>query len=386
MKPTSTVQLHFNPQRDDLGKGKELRDGLSVALQIGDTLWVANDESISLERLTLSKESKNGNYKFGHEHKQFCLNDYLELPAAPPKGKKKQKKARLEEIDIEGLDYAGGYLWLVGSHSLKRSKPELKDDQKKAQKQLAGASNQLAEVSADGNRYLLARIPMVDIEGVYTLIKVDKHKGQKRMAAQLDGNTKGNELTEALRKDKHLGPFLDIPGKDNGFDIEGLAVAGKRLMLGLRGPVLRGWAVILELEVKQDRKHPSRLKLKAIGPQQRLYRKHFLDLGGLGVRDICVQGPDLLILAGPTMSLDGPVAIFRWPNGAEPKNESLVPTEALERVMELPYGKGVDHAEGLTLFSQMNGKANSLLVVYDAASESRQPGESSAIADVFLLR
>ncbi|HSH73112.1 MAG TPA: DUF3616 domain-containing protein [Methylophilaceae bacterium] len=389
MKPTSTVLLEFNPQRDNLGKGKELRDGLSVALQIGDTLWVANDESISLERLSLQKESKSGNYKYGREHKQFCLSDYLELPVPPAKLTKKQKKTKpeesgFEEIDIEGLDYEGGYLWLVGSHSLKRSKPDLKDGQKIAQKQLA-------EVSADGNRYLLARIPVVDVDGTYTLTKVDKHKGQKRSAALLDGNAKGNDLTEALRQDKHLGPFLDIPGKDNGFDVEGLALVGKRILLGLRGPVLRGWAVILELELKQDKKQPSRLKLKAIGPKQRLYRKHFLDLGGLGIRDICVQDSDLLILAGPTMSLDGPVTIFRWPGGAEAKstgikNESVVTAETLQHVMDVPYGKGVDHAEGITLFSQMNGKASSLLVVYDSASESRQLSESSAVADVFSLR
>lgn len=30
-----------------------LRDGLSVAQQIGDTLWVANDETTSLERLKI---------------------------------------------------------------------------------------------------------------------------------------------------------------------------------------------------------------------------------------------------------------------------------------------------------------------------------------------
>ena len=40
-----------------------------------------------------------------------------------------------------------------------------------------------------------------------------------------------------------------IPGKDNGIDCEGLAVAGDRVFIGLRGPVLRGWAMIIELQV-----------------------------------------------------------------------------------------------------------------------------------------
>jgi hypothetical protein len=183
-----------------------------------------------------------------------------------------------------------------------------------------------------------------------------------------------------------LGSFLAIPGKDNGFDIEGLAVAGERLFIGLRGPVLRGWAVILEVELKEDNEQPSTLRLKAIGPNDHLYRKHFLHLGGLGIRDLCVQDSDLLILAGPTMDLDGPVTIFRWPGGTEPKGENIVPASELERVLEVPYGQGVDHAEGMTLFSPDGGKARSLLVVYDSASESRQLGASTVTADVFLSR
>jgi hypothetical protein len=39
----------------------------------------------------------------------------------------------------------------------------------------------------------------------------------------------------------------------------------------------------------------------------------------------------------------------------------------------------------MTLFSPDGGTARSLLVVYDSASESRQLGESTAVADVFLL-
>lgn len=373
MNPTSTVDLQFNPERDDLGKDKELRDGLSVALQIGDTLWVANDESISLERLSLIEGSNTGKYRFGRHHKQFSLDDYLRLPVAPP-----DDPADLEELDVEGLDYDDGYLWLVGSHSLKRKKPTLKDGAKAAQKQLA-------KVSADGNRYLLARIPVVKGDGTYTLTKVDTQKGKKRTAAQLHGNAQGNDLTEALRGDQHLGLFLAIPGKDNGFDIEGLAVAGERLFLGLRGPVLRGWAVILELELEEDNEQPSALRLKPIGPKKRLYRKHFLQLGGLGIRDVCVQGSDLLILGGPTMDLDGPVTIFRWPGGTEPKGESVVPADELERVLDVPYGQGVDHAEGMTLFSPDGGAARSALVVYDSASKSRQLGRSAVAADVFLL-
>jgi hypothetical protein len=373
MNATSVVLLEFHPERDDLGKDKELRDGLSVVVQIGDTLWVANDETISLERLSLVEAGNTGNYRYGRHHKQFSLNDYLRL-AVPPS----PDPADLEEADVEGLVYADGYLWLVGSHSLKRKKPKLRDGAEKARKQLA-------QVSSDGNRYLLARIPIVESDGTYALAKEETQDGKKRTAAQLRGSGQGNDLTEALRGDEHLGSFLTIPGKDNGFDIEGLAVAGERLFIGLRGPVLRGWAVILEVELREDNDQRSTLRLKAIGPSDRLYRKHFLHLGGLGIRDLCAQGSDLLILAGPTMDLDGPVTIFRWPGGTKPEGENVVPASELERVLDVPYGQGVDHAEGMTLFSSDGGKARSLLVVYDSASQSRQLGESTLAADVFLL-
>ena len=96
MNPT-TAELQFDPELDKLGKGKELRDGLSVAVQIGNTLWVANDESIGLERLSLVKGGEAGHYRYA-EHRQFSLAEYLRLPAAPA-----ADAAAVEEIDVEGL-------------------------------------------------------------------------------------------------------------------------------------------------------------------------------------------------------------------------------------------------------------------------------------------
>ena len=118
MKPSSIVLLEFDPTLDDLGKGKKLRDGLSVALQIGDSLWVANDESAALERLSLIKENETGQYMYARNHKQFPLHELIQLPAPPA-----EDPADSQEIDIEGLAYENGYLWLVGSHSFKRKNP-----------------------------------------------------------------------------------------------------------------------------------------------------------------------------------------------------------------------------------------------------------------------
>ena len=370
--PTSTTAiLEFDRTLDVIGKGKELRDGLSVIVAIGNAVWVANDETVSLERLELRGVDADGTQRYGG-HRTFPLDDYLRLPVPVPK--KRSRRQDVEEADIEGLDYCDGHLWLIGSHSLKRARPEPGTS-------FRAGSQRLATVGSDGNRYLLARIPVDQATGLPAR-KVERG-GRRLTAAQLRGDDEGSELTEALVKDEHIGPFLETPGKDNGFDIEGLAVTGDRLFVGLRGPVLRGWSIVLELEVRRGGNRA--LRLKRIGRRGRPYRKHFLHLGGLGIRDLCVRGSDLLILAGPTMDLDGPVRVLRWAGGAAPKRESLVFADGLDTVLELPYGVGVDHAEGMALMMAGTAGAEALIVVYDAASAARQPGPSAMIADVFPL-
>lgn len=371
MNRTGTVLLEFDLDLNKLRKDKKLWDGLSAVVQIGDTLWVANDEALSLERLSRQRGTHGSEIRYAG-HRQFPLHEVLQLPMPPA------ADGKIEEADVEGLDYQDGYLWLVGSHSLKRSKPDEEDSIEKNTKRLA-------KVSRDGNRFLLARIPLV--EATQSLERTVEQNGKTRTAARLRGDASGNALTEALATDKHLEPFLAIPGKDNGFDIEGLAVAGDRVFVGLRGPVLRGWTVLLELAVEEQ--DPFTLTLKPIGAESRPYRKHFLDLRGLGVRDLCAQGSDLLILAGPTMVLAGPLTIFRWPGGARPDRESLVFNEALPKVLKLPFGTrqnaGQDQAEGLTLFAPDGGEARAVLVVYDSTAPSRQRDKSTVEVDLFAL-
>ncbi len=366
MNRIGTVLLEFDPDLNKLRKDKKLWDGLSAVVQVGDMLWVANDEALSLERLSRQHGTGDGEIRYA-DHRQFPLHEVLQLPAPP------EENGKIEEADIEGLDYNGGYLWLVGSHGLKRDKP-------KEENAIAKNIKRLAKASRDGNRFLLARIPLT--EATQSLERTVEQNGRSRPAARLRGDPHGNELTEALATDEHLGPFLTIPGKDNGFDIEGLAVAGDRVFVGLRGPVLRGWAVILELALEEQ--DASTLTLKPIGPDDQPYRKHFLDLGGLGVRDLSVQDDDLLILAGPTMTVAGPQKVFRWPGGARPDRESLVFGKDLPSVLTIPIGAGQEQAEGITLFDRDDGDARSMLVVYDAA-ERRQRKASAVEADLFAL-
>jgi len=157
-----------------------------------------------------------------------------------------------------------------------------------------------------------------------------------------------------------------------------LATAGARVCLGLRGPVLRGWAMLLALTVEE--RNPGVLKVKRDHESQ-LYQKYFLDLDGLGIRELCWQGADLLILAGPTMVLDGSLRIFRWVGG--PRETTLIAQETgvLEVVCDIPHGYRCDRAEGITLVNE------GLLVVYDTPHPGRiveRQGIHASVIDLGL--
>jgi hypothetical protein len=344
---------------------EKLTDALSAAVVVNEHLWVASDELITIERLT-----HDGKDKF-NQHKSFALKDLIQLPAAGTDAD--------QEVDIEGLDQENSYLWLVGSHSIKRKKVDKKEPAS-TEKRI----KKLAKTEIDGNRFLLARIPLT-ANGELVSEMPDAEDPQRILkAAQLSGDAKSNELIEALKSpapgDPHFANFLSIPGKDNGFDIEGLAVAGEQIFMGLRGPVLRGFAGILEVSITEE---DSRLKLQEVDSTGRRYKKHFLDLKGLGVRDLCARGSDLLILAGPTMNLDGPVFVFRWPNALTTSGEQLVFSDELQQLFELDFGSGTDHAEGMALVT--DGESQQLLVVYDSPGDERKVSKREVKADVFDL-
>jgi hypothetical protein len=358
---TSTIPIKF---ADVEGAG-DLAQSLSAIKNEGRFLWLGGDETVSIERTTLTATAD----AFAG-HVSFPVADFLPLPEGP------KADGVVPEIDIEGLDRHGAYLWFVGSHSLtrKRVRPHHATEH---------AMARLSKVTRNRNRYLVGRIPVVDVDGAPTLVRTapdpDDPTRTRTLSAAALGLRKKTRLTTALDEDPHLGRFLNIPSKDNGFDVEGLAVVDGRTYLGLRGPVLRGWAVVLELHLVEGQRQDLLL-----GPVDgdAMYRKHFLDLDGLGVRDILALGEDLLLLAGPTMDLDGPVRIYRW-KGAAKVETSVVAVEAdLERVMDVPYGDGDDHAEGLAL---MPGEAGSLLVVYDSPAPHRRGVRHEILADVIPL-
>ncbi|MEO1622496.1 MAG: DUF3616 domain-containing protein [Cyanobacteria bacterium J06632_3] len=344
----SRVLLQFDSESDDL-----IQEISAIAFTPDGSMWLGSDELLSVERLSPIAPCIYG------KHKSFQSSDFVELFDQD------------SEIDIEAMDYSEGYLWLVGSHSTKRKKPK----GNKAEKDIQS----LSEVESEPNRYQLSRVPIVNGQPV----KSHQSAAPPLTAATLRRTSPHNQLMDALIQDKHLGPFIEaqIPSKDNGFDIEGLAVYSKRVFLGLRGPVLRGRAVILELEVEE--KEPGILDLKAIGDNSEYYRKHFVNLNGLGIRELCLDDNNLIILAGPTMQLEGATQVFQLNNLlAHSKDTIWEQSENDLRVLfDLPFVPGVDHAEGLALMPCL-GYDKALIVVYDAPSKARLLGRKAMFADV----
>ena len=340
MPEVPTRTLRFDPSLSEKQVAK-VRDNLSAIVLSESHLWLGGDEGTSVHRMTLEPSGEFAS------HTTFELKDILSLPGADG-----------EEIDIEGLDVNEGYLWLIGSHSSKRKKAE---DTKTADENM----QRLGRLELQGNRFTLGRVPLDP-----SATPVRSHGALA--AARLDGDASGNALTAALSADAHVAPFVarprpdgsleGIPSKDNGLDVEGLAVSGRRVFCGLRGPVLRGWAIILELELTGgDGQAP--LSLKPLGQSGEPYLKHFLNLRGLGIRDLVIDGTDLLVLAGPSMDLDGPVNIYRWKGALDVRAHSLTWTKDLSLLVTVPFGVGKDHAEGLSLASRT---PMTLMVCYDS--------------------
>lgn len=345
---------------DKAGGQRDLDDvvtQLSAATFTPDgSLWLCADEGRCIDRLRPLAPAVYG------EHCLFRAVDFVALANTE------------EEIDAEALDYDGGYLWLAGSHSGKRKQPK----GKKAAKDL----ERLATVENEANRCLLARIPVHRGE-LFRTLEPNGNGPQSGTAARLAEADERSTLLAALGNDPHLGRFVRaaLPSKDNGLDIEGMTVIGNRVFLGLRGPVLRGYAVILELQL--DDAGPGLLSLTALG--ERPYRKHFLYLEGLGIRDMCRHGDDLLLLAGPTMALEGFLRVYRWRDAFAHDGDSLTGPDdaALSILFELPFTIGEDRAEGLALTCWHDLAA--LLVVYDDPAPVRRIGDYALLMDLYRL-
>lgn len=336
-QPIAQTRLRLDQRADE----KPIAHDISAAAVAGGTLFLAADEHATVEVL-----DRAGDGDFG-VRAAIRLTERFHLPEPE------------DEIDIEGLAVEDGGLWIVGSHSLTRKKPKAGKPADEA------AIHRLAKLKDNPNRMFLGRLALTPGAGGRWTVG----EGPGEMLRIRHGRT---DLTRAMAEDLHLAPFLKLPAKENGLDVEGIVVEGDRVGLGLRGPVINGLALVLELRIERRKG-----ELEMAGG----LTKHWLDLGGLGIRDLKRRGDEVIVLAGPTMHLDGPAQLYRWRGWREaPPADALI--QQPEHLLDLPYGCGCDHPEAIAAWPDPEGDA--VLVVCDSPAPERLTAHG-VTADIFRV-
>ena len=346
-EPAGQVLLQFEQAEE--GEGDPISD-LSAAVRIGSTLFVGSDEGSSVERL---RQTVSGWVDCGRVQLADCLGVQPE-----------------KETDIEGLAEDDNWLWVLGSHSRTRPKLKKREDERLDLKAYA-------DLKDTRTRCLLARLPLAPDPDEDSLLK--PVAGTHEQRAQMLKQTKhGNALARSLADDPLIGPFTKIPAKEGGVDLEGIAAAFPRVALGMRGPVIQTYAVLLEFHMKER----STTELTIDGP---VY-KRMIDLEGLGIRDLKRMGDDLLILAGPTTSLDGPCAVYRWRNWISdpPAHKHTVCLHRPERIIEIGFGRGEDHPEAMAIL-EGEGRPRLLVICDSPAARRFSPDKRMLACDLFQL-
>jgi hypothetical protein len=164
------------------------------------------------------------------------------------------------EADIESLAVCAGALWICGSHCNVRF--QTKKDRKK---EADGRPYRLrSKFNSRAGRHLLGKVTLTDEGGT-----------PAKRGSRLPFRKSKGSLHGILKDNPFLKPFIGLPSKENGLDIEGFTTSdGKSLFLGLRGPRVDRYAVVVEL--------------KSAKPKM---ATHFLDLDGLAVRDLAHGSP-----------------------------------------------------------------------------------------------
>jgi hypothetical protein len=279
-------------------------NNLSAAAVLGDYLFLASDESADVQVL----KKLPGDLRY-EKHPPICL-----LPD-------KCDQAKQPEIDIEAIAVAGSKVYVLGSHSKVRGKVKTKNTR-------AENRRRMEEVESDTARENVFRFDF------------DPSTGKA-------SHLKSISLMRVIAKNLILQRFVEIPGKENGIDIEGLAVANGKLYIGFRSPVLRGNLVpIMEMSWDDPADH----------------QLHFVNLGGLGIRDMVAVPNAFLLLAGPPADAEGPDEIYSW-NGQDDVPGKDVTTRSVSRIRRLDSIAG-SHAEAMALLASKD-HCHDLIVLVD---------------------
>lgn len=190
----------------------------------------------------------------------------------PLDGKNCGEEREGAEIDIEGIAWGNKYLYVIGSHSIARKRV-------KSNKSPEENRRRLETLKFEHTRDQLFRIEL-DEDG-----KVAKGSKIKQIS-----------LRSLFINHRVLSRFTSIPSKENGIDIEGLAVkevdGHDQLYIGFRGPVLRGnHALVMVLEFEEGKFKEKKIKVDEV---------YYLNLDGRGIRGMTeLESGGFLLLTGP---------------------------------------------------------------------------------------
>ncbi len=324
----------------DLGEFAEKKKAihnLSGAAFIGEYLYLANDEGKQLLRLKRDTPQRYATCEAIDVADLFKLQD----------GEIDSKEFDLEALATDTLDGRIARLWLIGSHAMGHEEPPgtnlKRAGLKRERNRLLFGCVQVDERGAlvGGTGRHLRIKPVGETWTTHFLSALREAppvaSGFLREASALTQQTIPDAIAQRIG---WFTPYTLASTKENGLDIEGLAIrrrgddASKVVALvGLRGPVIAGFAVIVEIDIGDYNNRRLR-------PQSEP-RFHLLNLEGFGVRDLEWRGDDLLIIAGPTMVRQKESELFCWRNAwgvidAHGSVTNVFEVETLDRLGRLP--------------------------------------------------
>jgi hypothetical protein len=276
----------------------------SAAAWSGSHLFIASDETTEVLVLEAVPQDRTGGWSFR------STTPPIRLPVSGN-----------DEIDIEAIAADGKHIYVAGSHSLARGKLS-------ASRTAAKNRERFSQIKREENRERIFRF------------EFDAGTGVVSKVARIS-------LRRLLERDPILRRFTEIPGKENGIDIEGMSVVDGTLYLGFRSPVLRQGLVPI-LKMRFSAPNSGQLLL--------------VDLGGRGIRGMTPVGDGFFLLAGPAAKGGGSYVLFHW-TGADglPGRDRPVPATVLLGSIEAPKGS---RAEALTVL-RSEGSCHDLLIVFD---------------------
>ncbi|UFZ02532.1 DUF3616 domain-containing protein [Bradyrhizobium ontarionense] len=276
------------------------------------TCLLVNDQNREAQFATFN--DRKDKFKVGETIKLIGKRPDPETLGQPPKPAEGGcQDDSFDDLDGEGVAYAGSYFYVVGSHGCSRKHGEFHL-----------SSFILARVSLDSN----------DVTTTY-------------------------RVSDLLKKSDKVAPFFakNLDAKENGLNIEGIAAIDDTLWLGLRAPVTEdGDAYLVSGSISElfHAGHDQSVRsVNTVG----------IKLDGRGIRDLAPL-PDgrILVLAGPAQDSDLSYKLYL----VEPANNAKADLGTLEGLSQKVKGKmTAGKAEGLTVLDVADGTVR-FVVVFDS--------------------